>query len=72
METEKNNFALPKIPVIYDNDDDVCTIHQENEPDYVCTIHEENEPDDDDWFPFLSYEDMVEYEIKRLMENENS
>ena len=56
METVKNNFALPKIPVI-DKDDDVCTIREENESD-------------EDWFPFSSYEEMIEYEINRLMEKD--
>ena len=57
METEKNNFALPKLPFINKDDD-------------VCTTHEENESDNEDWSPFSSYEDMVEYEINRLMEKD--
>ena len=57
METETNNFALPKLPFINKDDD-------------VCPINEEIESDDDDWYPFSSYEDMVEYEINRLMEKD--
>lgn len=57
METVKNNFEMPKIPVIDKDDND-------------CTTHEENEPDKDWWYPFLSWEEWVEYEINRLMEKD--